>query len=91
MNITLSADEAVIEGARRWAREHGTSLNDIIRQRLAELGRIAERSGAAQSFAENARSSGGRSPEGSIFVRAELYTGSRSGAVPDGTAGSTGR
>ena len=37
-NITLSADEKVIEQARRAARLRGKSLNQMIREYLAELG-----------------------------------------------------
>jgi len=37
-NITLSADEKVIEQARRAARKRGKSLNQLIREYLTELG-----------------------------------------------------
>jgi hypothetical protein len=36
-NITLSADERLIERARREAERRGTSLNQLIRDYLAEL------------------------------------------------------
>lgn len=36
-NITLSADERLIESARRAAELRGTSLNQLIRDYLAEL------------------------------------------------------
>ena len=36
-NLTLSADDYLIEEARRYAREHNTSLNDLIRQMLGSL------------------------------------------------------
>jgi len=36
-NITLSADERLIESARRAAELRGTSLNQLIREYLEEL------------------------------------------------------
>ena len=37
MNITLSARDELIERAREYAREHGTSLNQLIRDHLERL------------------------------------------------------
>lgn len=34
-NVTLSADEALIEGARRRAEAQGTTLNNLFREWLA--------------------------------------------------------
>jgi len=37
MNITLSAKESLIKKARRYAQEHDTSLNQLIRDYLESL------------------------------------------------------
>lgn len=37
MNITLSADEAVIQRARKRAEAMGTSLNQLVREYLQQL------------------------------------------------------
>ena len=36
-NITLSANESLIEQAREWARLHKSTLNSLFRQWLSEL------------------------------------------------------
>jgi hypothetical protein len=77
MNITLSAEERIIEKARSWAAAHGTSLNALVRDYLARLGSDADREGAARLFSRNARSGAGRSEAGIRFNRAETYQGSR--------------
>ena len=71
MNITLSAEEDVIERTRRYAREHGTSLNQLIRGFLAGLAGQNDRDEAADEFARNAMEYGGRSPAGFRFNRDE--------------------
>ncbi|TVR85200.1 MAG: hypothetical protein EA428_16240 [Spirochaetaceae bacterium] len=79
MNITLSADEQVIEAARTWAAEHGTSINALVREYLASLAHDAEVEQAAEDFAANARVHAGNSSGQGSFSRGELYTGSRFG------------
>ena len=37
MNITLSVDERVIEGARKLAQARGTSVNQLVREYLESL------------------------------------------------------
>ena len=80
MNITLSADEQVIEAARKWAAEHGTSINAVVREYLAALAHDAEAEQAAVAFAANAQTYAGDSSSKGPFSRSELYTGSRFGA-----------
>ena len=77
MNITLSAEEAVIEKARRWAAAHGTSLNAVIRDHLKTLADEADLPSVAAQFRQNAL--GGRSESGYRFSRDEVYTGKRFG------------
>ncbi len=80
MNITLSADEQVIEAARKWAAEHGTSINAVVREYLAALAHDPEKEQAAEAFAANARTYAGDSSGKGPFSRGELYVGSRFGA-----------
>jgi hypothetical protein len=77
MNITLSAEERVVEEARSWAAAHGTSLNALVRDFLARFGADLDREAAAGQFAKNARTGAGRSEAGTKFSRGETYRGSR--------------
>lgn len=38
-NITLSVDEQVLVAARRYAAQHHTSLNGLVREYLADIAR----------------------------------------------------
>lgn len=69
MNITLSADAATIQRTRKYAREHGTSANQLIRDFLNDLTEQDSREQAAAEFARNAFDHGGRSPKGFRFNR----------------------
>lgn len=80
MNITLSADSQVIEAARKWATEHGTSINAVVREYLAALAHDRENEQAAEAFAANAQGCAGDSSGKGSFSRGELYVGSRFGA-----------
>jgi hypothetical protein len=77
VNITLSADPDLIDRARTWAQEHGTSLNALIRDDLERLVGSGDRRARAEGFRETALSSPGRSQGGRPFKRDELYTGKR--------------
>jgi hypothetical protein len=50
MNITLSADRNLVEKARRYAKEHGTSLNQLIRDYLERLAGDISPEEAAREF-----------------------------------------
>jgi hypothetical protein len=76
MNITLSEKEDVVERSRRYAREHGTSLNALVRGFLAGLAGQADRDEAADEFARNALEHGGSSPAGFRFNREAAHRGS---------------
>ena len=76
MNITLSADGELVRKARRYAQEHDTSLNQLIRDYLETLvGELPREEAArefetvARSMAGNSRSRGGAAWQG----REELY------------------
>lgn len=69
MNITLSADQQVIEKSRRLARQQGTSLNQMIRDYLAQLTGSPQAESAAEEFRQLALQKGGHSPAGFRFDR----------------------
>ncbi len=81
MNITLSAEERIVDEARSWAAAHGTSLNALVRDFLAGLGSDADREAAAAQFVHNARTGAGRSEAGTRFTRSGTYSGSRFGRM----------
>lgn len=64
MNITLSVDEDLVENARGYARRHGTSLNQMIRDYLRTLTAAETREEAAEAFEAVARSMPGDSSDG---------------------------
>lgn len=68
MNITLSARDELIEQAREYAREHGTSLNQLIRDHLEQLVGATPRDQAAEEFVAVARDmAGDSSPAGGAW------------------------
>jgi hypothetical protein len=36
-NLTLAIEDELLEGARKWALERGTTVNQLVRDHLAEL------------------------------------------------------
>ena len=64
MNITLSAEADVVERTREYARLHGTSLNELIRDFMLSLTERTDRDQAADEFVRNATANAGRSPKG---------------------------
>jgi hypothetical protein len=69
MNITLSADSETIARTRKYAREHGTSINQLIRGFLEGLTGRDDREGIVDEFTRNALTHGGRSPDDFRFDR----------------------
>jgi len=59
-NITLSADERLVENARREAARRGTSLNQLIRDYLEELAGDRAASSEFDRLEELSRSACGR-------------------------------
>ena len=45
--LTVRIDRAILESAKRYAREHGTSLTRLVTHHLERLGADEERLGAA--------------------------------------------
>jgi uncharacterized protein DUF6364 len=76
MNITLSADEKLIEKSREYARRHNTSLNNLIREYLKKLSdsNIDDNLSAGESFAAMTQTYAGESSPGYHFNRDELYS-----------------
>ena len=72
-NITLSADERLIDSARAYAQAHGTTLNDLIRGYLAVLAGPMDRQSAADEFRRLALEQSGCSEEGWRFNREEAH------------------
>ena len=73
MNVTLSADKDLLKRARRYARSHGTSLNQLFRDFLGELTGAMSSEEAAEEFAIIARTMAGDSGGGPWSGRDELY------------------
>jgi len=73
MNITLSADEGLVRAARNYAHEHGTSLNQMVRDYLAQLVGGTTPQDAAEAFRRVATEQPGRSPDGWRFDRNAIH------------------
>jgi len=73
MNITLSADQQLIDEARRYAKKQNTSLNNLIRGYLQAIGSEKDRASKADEFAKLAKQFSGKSPEGFRFNRESIY------------------
>ena len=72
MNLTLAVDEATVERARDVARQHGTSLNALIREYIEQLaGQITGEQLLAEF--EKLWAKPGSSRGGYKFDRDELY------------------
>lgn len=70
-NVTLSMSESLLDQGRLYAREHGTTLNQLIRDLLArEISK--DESQAVQRLFENADKLGLRS-DGPYLSRDELH------------------
>ena len=73
MNITLSADENTIRKSREAARRMGKSLNGLLRDYMRSVSDQIEHKEAAEKFAENALSHGGKSEDGFRFSREDAH------------------
>ena len=71
MNITLAADAGTVERTREYARQHGTSVNRLVRDYLQSLTAREDRDRVADEFIRNATEYAGHSPEGFRFNRDE--------------------
>ena len=73
MNITLSADEKLIDNSRVYAEKHNTTLNNLIREYLKSITNEKTVNEAALEFENLARKAGGESPVNFKFNRDEIY------------------
>ncbi len=73
MNITLSADEKLIARARAYAREHNTTLNQVIRDYMERLTGQTDGDATAAEFAALAREHGGRPDREFKFDRQAIH------------------
>ena len=77
MNVTLAMPADLVADSRRYAAEHGTTLNALIRELLDGLrtkrAEAAERKKAADDMVAFLEAHSGRYPEGWKFNREELY------------------
>jgi len=74
MNITLSADEVLVEEVRAYARKNGTSLNQLVRGYFASLvnsNAREKRQRLVDEYMALAMNHSGRSPKGWKFNREE--------------------
>jgi hypothetical protein len=69
MNITLSTDAETVARTREYARQHGTSVNQLVRDFLRNLTARQDRDQVAEEFIRNATTHAGRSPKGFRFNR----------------------
>ncbi len=73
MNITLSADKKLIEKSRKYAIEHNTTLNSLVRGYLKQICGKADIISNAEEFEELARNKSGKSPKNFKFNRNLVY------------------
>lgn len=69
MNITLAADQDMVRRTREYARQHGTSVNELVRGFMQSLTAQEDRNTTAEEFIRNATAHPGRSPKGFRFRR----------------------
>lgn len=72
MNLTLSVDDEVISSARRRAEAMGTSVNQLVRDYLAQLAGESDAAADADEFERLSRQARGNS-RGWKFNREEIY------------------
>jgi hypothetical protein len=70
-NITLSMDEKLVQAGRRYAQEHNTSLNNLIRETLAE--KVIPKSDKWLEEMLDAMKKAGGDSKGWKWNRQELY------------------
>jgi antitoxin component of RelBE/YafQ-DinJ toxin-antitoxin module len=64
MRITFRFDKQLIHDARKWAESHGTTLNDVIRDRLTKIanGEVTPHGAQSESLNDDVVSAAIRSP-----------------------------
>jgi Asp-tRNA(Asn)/Glu-tRNA(Gln) amidotransferase A subunit family amidase len=74
MNITLSADKSTIEKARKYAKKHNTSLNNLVRNYLKKITNANDLDAMAAEFENIALNHAGKSEADYKFNRDEIYS-----------------
>ena len=74
MNLTLSANKDLVERMREYAAQHGSSLNQMIRNYMEEVTESKDPARQADEFARLATEKAGASPEGFRFDREAAHT-----------------
>jgi hypothetical protein len=77
MNITFSADEKLIEKARRVAQANGQTLNDLIRQFMQRIAGDLSSQQVADEFVRLATEHAGCSEGGFVFDRKAAHARGR--------------
>lgn len=72
MNLTLSVDDEVVEGARRRAKALGKSVNQLVREYLQQLAGDPDREALLEEFREISKHPLGDS-KGWKFNRDEIH------------------
>jgi hypothetical protein len=72
MNLTLSVDDEIVQGARRHAEAMGTSVNQLVREYLEQLAGKPDRAALVAEFRELTRTAKGNS-RGWKFNREEIH------------------
>lgn len=72
MNITLAIDKKTVEEGRKYARDHHTTLNNLIRQLLQRTVSGNSTGGWVDEFFELADTAQGNS-KGNKWAREDLY------------------
>ena len=78
MNITLSADSALIDRTRQYAKAHGATLNGLVRDYMKSIVGVQDRDEAAAEFSRLAIQSAGRSDGAFQFDREDAHRRERS-------------
>ncbi len=73
MNLTLSADEELIQKMRNHAAQQGSSLNQMIRDYMEEVTGSTDLDQNADEFVRLATQHGGASSDGFVFDRDEAH------------------
>ena len=71
-NVTISIDEALLENARKYAKGHHTTLNNLIRTMLERTVSKGEEGEEMRRFIELTELKAGNS-QGQSWTRDELY------------------
>lgn len=72
-NLTLVIDREVLRDARRYALEHDTTVNELVRSYLADIRREETKREAARALLATSMEQGLGEATGEPFNREEIY------------------